>query len=256
MSSEQTGTVASKDGSIAYRGIRSLVARFLRVPLEPAKIPVGAGELLDSFHPAPGWLRLNQILRASILVFLILATSAFAVVLAVVVKAPAYLLLLVVPVCVLLPFTWFALIEIRLRYDCTWYVLTERALRIRRGLIVIQESTITYENIQNVAVRQGPLQRLFGISNITVETAGGGGASTQGGATLAHGGLIEGISQAEELRARIMKQVRSSRSAGLGDEYQEQLELEAGPRVGDGAGWAEITVLLREIRDGLRTVEG
>ena len=62
-----------------------------------------------------------------------------------------------------------------LRYDTTWYVLTNRSLRIRRGIWMIHETTITYENVQNVSVNQGPLQRIFGIADVLVQTAGGGG---------------------------------------------------------------------------------
>ena len=65
---------------------------------------------------------------------------------------------------------------LHLRFDTTWYVMTERSLRIRRGIWVIREMTITFENVQNVKVQQGPLQRFFGISSLVVETAGGGSA--------------------------------------------------------------------------------
>ena len=48
----------------------------------------------------------------------------------------------------------------------------------------VLETTITFENIQNVTVQQGPLQRLFGIADVRVDTAGGGG----GGPHSQHGG--------------------------------------------------------------------
>ena len=73
-----------------------------------------------------------------------------------------------------------AYIAIHLRYDTTWYVLSDRSMRIRRGIWTIHETSITYENIQNVSVKQGPVQRYFGIADVMVETAGGGGAA-QGG---------------------------------------------------------------------------
>jgi uncharacterized membrane protein YdbT with pleckstrin-like domain len=44
----------------------------------------------------------------------------------------------------------FAYIAIHLRYDTTWYVHGDRSLRIRRGIWVIHETTLTFENIQNV----------------------------------------------------------------------------------------------------------
>ena len=58
-----------------------------------------------------------------------------------------------------------AYVAIHLRYDTTWYVLTDRSLRIRRKIATIQETTITFENVQNVTIREGPIQRLFGIAD-------------------------------------------------------------------------------------------
>jgi hypothetical protein len=80
--------------------------------------------------------------------------------------------------------------------------------------------TITYENIQNVSIRQGPVQRLFGISDVLVETAGGGGAVGPHGerAMTGHEGLLEGIDTPVEIRDLIMAKWRSARSAGLGDD--------------------------------------
>ena len=74
-----------------------------------------------------------------------------------------------------------AYIAIHLRYDTMWYVMTDRSLRCRRGIWVIFEHTITFENVQNVHVRRGPVQYFFGISTVVVETAGaaeGGGRTT------------------------------------------------------------------------------
>ncbi len=80
------------------------------------------------------------------------------------------------------------------------YVLSDRTLRIRRGIWIINEVTITYENIQNVSVRQGPLQRYYGISDLVVQTAGGGGAGPHGEQNLgSHLGLLEGIDNAEDV---------------------------------------------------------
>ncbi len=138
-----------------------------------------------------------------------------------------------------------AYLAIHLRYDSTWYVMTARSLRIRRGIWIIRETTITFENVQNVEVRQGPLQRFFGIADVLVQTAGGGGkqpAGQHGTETMTdHHGLIEGISHAAEIRDLILARLRRSRVAGLGDEPHH---LPA------GAGWsAEHLAVLREIRD-------
>jgi uncharacterized membrane protein YdbT with pleckstrin-like domain len=93
-------------------------------------------------------------------------------------------------------------------------------MRIRRGIWKIHETTITYENIQNVSVSQGPLQRHYGISDVRVETAGGG--SGEGTGMTGHQGILEGIDNAEEVRRLIMAKWKQSKSAGLGDLGDEE----------------------------------
>ena len=145
-----------------------------------------------------------------------------------------------------------AYVAIHLRYDSTWYVLSDRSLRIRRGIWTIHETTITFENVQDVTVHQGPLQRYFGIANVVVETAGGGGGGQEAGVP-SHTGLIEGVEDAARIRDLIMARVRQSRAAGLGDEARET-ERTSHPAA---PVWtSEHVAVLREIREGLRTAPG
>lgn len=74
--------------------------------------------------------------------------------------------------------------------------------------------------MQNVKVSQGSLQRFFGIANVVVEPAGGGRA-TQEGAQGMHAGLIEGVSDAADIRETIMGKIRAANTSGLGDEQDE-----------------------------------
>jgi hypothetical protein len=114
---------------------------------------------------------------------------------------------------------------------------------------VIRETTITFENIQNVTVDQGPVQRFFGIANVLVQTAGGGGGGPheQGaGMSGGHHGLIEGIDNAPEIRDMIMNRLKRSLSAGLGDDAPDSTQ-----RTGRGFS-AEHLQVLREIRDAAR----
>ena len=144
------------------------------------------------------------------------------------------------------------------RYGTMWYAVGDRSVRIRKGLWTISEVTITYENVQNVKITQGPLQRFFGISTIQIETAGGGtqkssshhqgGAAVllgllqallvliPGGAALSgvgwHGsgkreapGTMVGIGNPQRIRETILHHVRRSKSAGLGDESRPARRL-------------------------------
>jgi hypothetical protein len=88
---------------------------------------------------------------------------------------------------------------------------------------VIHETTITFENVQNVEVAQGPVQRYFGIANVIVQTAGGGASkkTSHGGeqSSDTHVGILQGLDDADVVRDLILDRVRRSRTAGLGDEH-------------------------------------
>lgn len=107
---------------------------------------------------------------------------------------------------------------IRLEYDLRQYLVTDRALRIRGGAIAVIEVTITYANIQDVEISQGPLQRMFGIADLIVHTAGGSsmGKGEKGGG-MSHRGNLAGISDPRELRDYILERLRIYRDSGLGD---------------------------------------
>ena len=65
----------------------------------------------------------------------------------------------------------------KLDYDYHHYVITDRSLRIRAGVWHVHEMTMTFANVQNISIRQGPLQRLLGIADLVVQTAGGGSSA-------------------------------------------------------------------------------
>lgn len=118
-----------------------------------------------------------------------------------------------------LPVTYALL---RLDFEMRWYIVGERSLRIREGLARVREQTMTLANIQNISIRQGPLQRLFGISDLEVRTAGGGAGEAHGkGASplssQMHVGTFRGVDDAEGIRDTIRERVRRFRDAGLGD---------------------------------------
>jgi membrane protein YdbS with pleckstrin-like domain len=148
-----------------------------------------------------------------------------------------------------------AYVGIHLRYDTTWYVLTDRSLRIRRGILSIHETTISFENVQNVEVRQGPLQRYFGIADVLVTTAGGGVASHgkhgQTSSLGAHVGLLQGLDDADAVRNQILTFVERTRATGLGDDHPRELAT-AAEAAAPHALSARHVAVLREIRDSVQ----
>jgi membrane protein YdbS with pleckstrin-like domain len=118
-----------------------------------------------------------------------------------------------------LPFTLW---KVRLDYELRWYIVTDRSLRIRTGVVHIREMTLTFANIQHLAVHQGPLQRMLGIYDLRVRTAGGGGVEPESqqagsGSSVTHVGHFRGVENAPAIRDLILERIREARDAGLGD---------------------------------------
>ena len=106
---------------------------FFKVPEEPSTLPA-AGEPVRSLRPSPGYLRYLKFLfwvaliPGDILPVLGWIAVSIAVPVLGVVLALPFLALMFLP-------DIFAYVGIHLRYDTTWYVLTDRSLRIRRGIM-------------------------------------------------------------------------------------------------------------------------
>lgn len=230
-----------------YEGFWGILTRWFKVPSKPPSLPVRAEEKMDSFRPAPGFLRYLKFKFWVLLTLIDMVIILIWIVLTITLPLVGFLLTPLVLAIAILP-DIIAYLAIHLRYDTTWYVMTERSLRIRRGIWVINEITITFENIQNVTIKQGPLQRYFGISDIKVHTAGGGSAQQGPHGTetgFSHQGLLEGLADARTIRDLILKRLKQSKSAGLGDDEKERLTY--------ASGWTPQRVtVLTEIRDLIR----
>lgn len=236
-----------------YRGVWASVVQLFRVPDDPPTLPV-AGEPVRSLRPSAGFLGYLKFLfwvaliPGDILPVLAWAAVGFAVPILGIILGPLFLGLMILP-------DIFAYVGIHLRYDTTWYVLTDRSLRIRRGILTIHETTISFENVQNVEVRQGPLQRFFGIADVIVQTAGGGasphGKGEGGSSQSLHTGVLQGLDDADSVRNQILLRVERTRAAGLGDDHPHHVEPATGATRAGALSPTHLAVL-REIRDSVR----
>jgi membrane protein YdbS with pleckstrin-like domain len=202
------------------------------------------GEQVEYLHPVEAYLRYRKLeFWVMLLVVDILLTAGWIALLIAlpwigVLITPFALALIILPDIV-------AYIGIHLSYDTTWYVLSDRSMRLCRGVWNLHETTITFENIQNISIQQGPLQRWFGFSNLVVQTAGGGGSPHAGGSMM-HTGVLVGLGNAEEIRERILSRCGKYSDTGLGedDEVETSAKIECSP-----SGWSVKQIdLLREIR--------
>jgi membrane protein YdbS with pleckstrin-like domain len=105
----------------------------------------------------------------------------------------------------------------RLEWELRWYIMTDRSLRIREGVLLVREMTLTFANVQNVSVQQGPVQRLFGVADVHVQTAGGGASEPGSHEPSMHTGVLRGVADAHALRESVLDRVRRTADAGLGD---------------------------------------
>lgn len=214
-----------------FDALRPVVLRLLRVPAEPQP-PAGAAGSLRVFRAARGYLWICLLRwagrQAATLIGLIAALFFFhgmsggqlgprrwdlGAWLPVMYAVEAFGLLVFLAQ---LPFTLFVTL---LDYEQRWYLVTDRSLRIRTGIWTVDELTMTYANVQELTVHQGPLQRMLGISDLKVRSAGGGGnAGGDGQSTReTHVGYFHGVGNAGEIRDLILAYLRGLKDAGLGD---------------------------------------
>lgn len=233
----------SSQSSWLYEGIWGMLTSVFCVPRMAPVLPTIDREDIVSRKPSPGFVRYLKFqfwLGVAVGIIVLLIASIIVVAAS---EEPLFLLVSAAVAALATALSVISYLAIYLRFDTTWYVFSDRSMRLRRGIWTIHESTITFENIQNVKVTQGPLQRFFGIANVVVETAGGGGAQAEAGGGLGmHAGLIEGVAEAAEIRDSIMSHVNLATTTGLGDESSEPSAKQPqwSPRHLD---------VLREIRD-------
>ncbi len=152
-----------------------------------------------------------------------------------------------------------------LDYTQRWYMVTDRSLRLRWGIVKIQETTMSFANLQHVTVKQGPLQRLLKLADVEVRSAGGGsGGNEMEQKDQMHRSVFHAVENAAEIRDLILARLKRFRQAGLGEPDDpndhgpapavEIAAAAAGEGVGDDGIAAAQAVLaeVRALREALR----
>jgi uncharacterized membrane protein YdbT with pleckstrin-like domain len=208
--------------------LRQWLLHVLRVPSEPT-VPTGAASV-RIFRAAPAYFRYRVVLWAIAQVGALLGLIFGLVLLQQVQQTVTHPLAgwglraaEVIAWTTFLVQIPFSLAALRLDFDMRWYILADRSLRIREGIFSLQEKTMTFANIQQITIRQNPLQRLLGISDVQVRSAGGGSSSPGGKAAhigeAMHEAFFRGVDNADEIRTAVRDRVRRQR-----DENTVQLE--------------------------------
>lgn len=216
-----------------YSAFRTACERVLRIPADPEP-PPGDDASTKIYRAADNYYKyllivwalssFATILPTLIAMIVCLVAAATSNLNAWITLIPAFLLTVMIVVSLI------HLAVVRLNYEKRWYIITDRSLRVREGVIGIQEMTVTFANIQNISISQGPIQRLLGIADLRVDTAGGAGAtghSHHAAAQQAHVAWFRGVDNAPQVREVIQSRLRQWKDAGLGDHDDRSPEASA-----------------------------
>lgn len=202
---------------MVYSALRGAAIRLLRLPSGPPDPPPG-GKVVRTFNASRRYLHycLLTIWIAAGILFLV---AGFMAVMSAV-EGKGWIVGAAVFAVLGFLEAFIGYVATRLEYEMRFYILTDRSLRIREGVLFLRESTLTFANVQNLRIKRGPLQQIFGISDVLVDTAGGAGGTkdVEGQAmNQGHRGTIKGIENPAEVRDLVMDLLRRYRDAGLGD---------------------------------------
>lgn len=238
-----------------YKAFCDVCERLLRIPLPPEP-PPGDEHTTKIFRASPNYFKyllFVWVIRTAAFIFVVGATLIGFMVATFVSRHRAGGFMYVVGALELIALIFFALTQllslamVRLDYEKRWYVVTDRSLRVREGIVNVQEMTVNFANIQNISVSQGPLQRWLKIADLKVDTAGGGSVQPQGKHQLQnlHTAFFRGVDNAMEIRELIQARLRHLKDSGLGD--HEEMKHSA-PTVGS----SELLAALREVHEETR----
>jgi len=212
-----------------YNSFRQFCERLLRIPADPEP-PPGDEASTRLFRAAPNFYKyLLFVALLRILVFLLVIMFALVIPTTIAEFQLAKdgnkwaAILWLVPSAAILLYALvsaFSLAVVRLTFEKRWYLVTDRSLRVREGVISIREMTVNFANIQNISISQGPLQRILGIADLRVDTAGGGGGGSSHGKEVSqnlHTAWFRGIDNANDVRGLIQDRLRHLKDSGLGD---------------------------------------
>ena len=190
-------------------------------------------ELFKDFKPVTRFKKYNLIVVSLVVIILWLCIAW-------IIPVFENTILNIIVVALLIIFLLVTVVWNSLYYKSIVYHLNETEMTWKRGVWFRQTGIVPYNRITNVDIVQGPLMRIFGISNLRIQTAG---YSAQNVAEI----RITGIEEPEPLREMIMGFVRSRGAVAAatgGDDSESPGQVSSG----------EILDELREIRKILNKI--
>ncbi len=124
-------------------------------------------------------------------------------------------------------------------YRSLRYEILDDEVIVVAGILTKSVKHVPYRTVTNLKVTRGPIDRLFGLGSLAIQTAG------MSGTTGAEENLV-GLSDVQEVYEEVAARLRRYRSAMAADQASEGAESLPAPAM-DG-------VLLSEILDELRAI--
>ena len=248
-----------------YKSFSQACERLLRIPAAP-ELPPGDERSIRLFRAAPNYylyLLVIWTIRTLVLLAVVLPTEILPLIGTFTdsferrLPANFHFRPPLLIIALIIAQRLFALALLRLDFEKRWYLVTDRSLRVREGVLKIREMTITFANIQNISISQGPIQRLLGIADLRVDTAGGGAqTSEKEGKENLHGARFRGVNNGEEIRELINTRLRELKDSGLGDLEEIKLAPASSRSTAAIAGplrdiLAEVTAMRQTLARGL-----
>lgn len=192
--------------------LRPIFLPLLKLNLAAPHLPEGS-TLVRHLRPSNSWLAYRYLQTLFGLLNQFIGVGVMAVVFVTKMGKGGVLLALLLAVIEFFV-VGLALVVARVDYDLRHYLVGDRSLRVAQGAWRREEVTLSYANVQNIEVMQGPLERLFGFKSLTVSTAGSDGSPQD---DTSHLVTLVGLENADELRELILGMLRQHKDSGLGD---------------------------------------
>jgi len=197
---------------LLLRLLKPLFLPLLKLDLTAPHLPEGSS-LVRSLKPSEQWLAYRYL--QTLFGFLNQFIGVGIAVIAAVAKLRGWGLVIALGIFAIEAFLiGLALVVTRVDFELRHYLVGDRSLRVAQGAWTREEVTLSYANVQNIEVNQGPLERLFGFKSLTISTAG---ADTTPGKENSHLVTLVGLQDADEVRALILGMLKHQRDSGLGE---------------------------------------
>jgi len=220
--------------------LKPLFVPLLKLELRPPRLPEGSS-LVRELKPSEAWLSfrylavlfglLNQVIGAGVLgVLAINGLERFG--------WPIALLIALGELVIIA----FSLVVTRVDWELRHYLVGDRSLRVSLGALNRREVTVSYANVQNLEVSQGPLERLFGFKTLTLSTAGASQSKLE--SENLHVIRLPGLEDADAIRELMLGMLKHQKDAGLGE-----------PVTGGSSAPGLSMLRLMEVREAARAVQ-